>query len=70
VALLLRSRKAAWLFALALIVFVFNNVYDIGAGTSLALADPGWRISMAVIALIAVLQLAYAWAMTKRAVLH
>jgi hypothetical protein len=70
VALLLRSRKAVWLFALALIVFVFNNVYDIGAGTSLALADQGWRITTFLIAVIAVLQLAYAWAMAKRAVLQ
>lgn len=70
VGLLLRRQKAAWLFALALIVFVFNNVYDIGAGTSLALADQGWRITTVVIAVIAVLQLAYAWTMTKPAVLQ
>ena len=70
VALLLRSRKAVWLFALALIVFVLNNIYDFGAGTSLALADQGWRITTALIAVIAVLQLAYARAMAKRAVLQ
>jgi len=70
VALLRRSRNAVWLFALSLIAFVFNNVYDIGAGTSLALADQGWRITTVVIALIAVLQLVYASAMSKRAVLQ
>jgi hypothetical protein len=65
VALLRRSRVAAWLFALGLIVFVVNNAYDIAAGTSLVLVDRGWLISTAIIAVIAVLQLAYAWAMKK-----
>jgi hypothetical protein len=70
VALLMRRRAAAWLFALSLIVFVVNNVYDIAAGTSLVLVDRGWLISTTIIAVIAVLQLAYAWAMKKRAVLQ
>ena len=65
VALLRRSRIAVWLFALGLIVFVVNNAYDIAAGTSLVLADRGWLISTAIIAVIAVLQVAYAWAMKK-----
>ena len=33
------------------------------AGTSLALGDRGWLILTAIIAAIAILQLAYAWAM-------
>jgi hypothetical protein len=70
VALLLRSRVAAWLFGLALIVFVVNNVYDLAAGTSLVLVDRGWLIVTAIIAVIAVLQFAYAWAMKTRAVLQ
>jgi hypothetical protein len=65
VALLRRSRIAVWLFALGLIVFVVNNAYDIAAGTSLVLMDRGWLISTATIAVIAVLQLAYAWTMKK-----
>jgi hypothetical protein len=65
VALLRRSLIAVWLFALGLIVFVVNNAYDIAAGTSLVLVDRGWLISTAIIAVIAVLQVAYAWAMKK-----
>jgi hypothetical protein len=70
VALLLRSRMAAWLFALSLIVFVVNNAYDVAAKTSLVLVDRGWLLSTTIIAVIAVLQLAYAWAMKTRAVLQ
>ena len=69
-ALLLRSRSAVWLFALSAIVIVINNAYDVAAGTSLALADRGWLILTAVIVVIAILQLAYAWAMRNRGVLQ
>ena len=69
-ALLLRSRSAVWLFALSAIVIVVNNAYDVAAGTSLALADRGWLILTAVIVVIAILQLAYAWAMRNRGVLQ
>jgi len=70
IALLLRSRSAVWLFALSAIAIVVTNTYDALAGTSLALADRGWLILTAVIALIAILQFAYAWAMRNRGVLQ
>ena len=70
VALLLRSRNAAWLFALSLIVFVVNNVYDIAAGTSLAVVDRGWLVTTVLIAVISVLQFVYAWVMKQRVVLQ
>ena len=69
VALLLRSRIAAWLFALSLMAIILNNAYDLVAGTSLVLVDRGWLILTVIIAVTAALQLAYAWAMKKRGVL-
>jgi hypothetical protein len=44
VALPLRRGAAAWLFAVSLAAVVCTNVYDVAAGTSLALADSGWRM--------------------------
>jgi hypothetical protein len=69
IVLLLRSRVAAWLFALSLFAIVANNLYDVAANTSLALADSGWRNLTIVIVVVAILQFAYAWTMTRRAVL-
>ena len=69
VALLLRSRVAAWLFALSLCAIVANNLYDVAAKTSLALADSGWRNLTIVIVIVALLQFAYAWTLTNRGVL-
>jgi len=69
VALLLRRRSAVWLFALALAALAFNNVYDVAAGTSLTLADQGWRNLTIALVLIALLQFAYARTMKKRGVL-
>ena len=70
VALLLRSRSAVWLFALALAALVLTNAYDVAAGTSLTLADQGWRNLTIVLVVIALLQLGYAWTMRKRGVLR
>jgi hypothetical protein len=69
VALLLRSRTAAWLFALSLIAIFVNDIYDLAAGTSRVLVSRGALIVTVIIAVIAVLQLAYAWAMKRRSVL-
>lgn len=68
-ALLMRNRVAAWLYAFALIAFIVNNLYDLAAGTSLMLKDRGWLVMTIIIATISVLQLAYAWKMKKRGVL-
>jgi hypothetical protein len=70
VALLLRSRTAVWLFAIALALVVLTNAYDLVAGTSLMLVDQGWVTVTTVIVVLAILQLAYAMAMRKRAVLN
>ena len=69
VALVLRSRTAVWLFALSLAVIVFTNGYELATGTSRALEEGGALVFNLVIAVIAVLQLLYAAAMRKRAVL-
>ena len=69
VALLLRHRSAVWLFALSLLTVVLNNAYDAAAGTSLALADQGWRNVTIVVVAIALLQFVYAWRMKARGVL-
>jgi hypothetical protein len=68
-ALLLRSRAAAWLFALSLIAILVNNIYDLAAGTSRVLVSRAALIVTVIIAVIAVLELAYAWGMKRRAVL-
>ena len=69
VALLRRSRTAVWLFGLSLAVILFNNGYELIAGTSRMLANRGALIVTILIAVIAALQLAYARAMSRRAVL-
>ena len=70
VALLLRSRSAVWLFALALAAIVFTNAYDVAAGTSLTLADQGWRNLTVVLVILALLQFGYAWMIRKRGALR
>jgi hypothetical protein len=69
VALLRRSRTAVWLFGLSLALILFNNGYELIAGTSRMLANRGALILTIVIAVIAILQLAYARAMAKTAAL-
>ena len=69
IALLLRHRAAAWLFALSLALIVANNLYDVAAGTSLTLEDDGWRNLTVAIVAIAIAQSGYAWLMRKRGVL-
>ena len=69
VALLLRSRAAVWLFALSLVVILFNNGYDVAGGTSRTLVSRGALIVTCIIVMLAFLELAYAVAMKKRAVL-
>ena len=69
VALLRRSRTAVWFFGLSLAVILFNNGYELVAGTSRMLANRGALIVTLVIAVIAILQLVYARAMSRRAAL-
>jgi len=69
-ALLLRSRTAVWFFTVSLIAVLANDAYELAAGTSLALGDRGWLILTVTIAVIAALQLAYAWFARARGVLR
>jgi hypothetical protein len=70
VALLLRSRAAVWLFALSLTAILVTNVYELAVGTSRMLVNQGALVVTVIIAVIAVLQLIYASAMKRRAVLR
>lgn len=69
VALLLRSRLALPLFAVSLALIIANNLYGLVDGTSRALANQGALIVTMIIGVIAILQLVYAVAMKKRAIL-
>jgi hypothetical protein len=69
VALLRRSRTAVWFFGVSLALILFNNGYELIAGTSRMLANRGSLIVTLVIAVIAVLQLVYARAISRSAVL-
>lgn len=68
-ALLFRSQYAVWFFALSLTTILLTNLYDLAAGTSRMLVSNGAMVLTGIILAIAVLQLFYAWAMKKRAVL-
>jgi hypothetical protein len=70
IALLLRSQRAVWLFALSLALILALDVYELVVGTSRALANQGALIVTVIIAVIAVLQLVYSTAMKKRGVLR
>jgi sec-independent protein translocase protein TatC len=70
VALLLRSRAAVWLLALSMLAILGTNAYDLGAGTSRVLGNRGALIVTSIIVVLAALQLVYAWAMKRRAVLE
>jgi hypothetical protein len=69
-ALLLRSRWAAHLYALSIAAIVVTGAYDIAQGTALLLHDRGWLVLECVTFGLAVLQWLYAWAMRKRGVLR
>jgi hypothetical protein len=70
VALLLRHRAAAWLFAVSLAAIIVTNLYDLTGGTSRALASRGAMIVTILIAVLAVLEFLYARAMKNNAVLR
>jgi hypothetical protein len=69
-ALLLRSRAAVWLFAVSLVAILATNTYDLAAGGSRALANGGALAVTILIVAIAILELGYARALRKRAVLR
>ena len=69
-ALLPRKSMAVWLFAPSLAAIVITNGYEFAAGTSRAFVSRAALIVTAIIVLIAILELAYAWGMKRRAVLR
>lgn len=54
--LLLRSRRAVWLYGLSLAAILVTNAYDLAMGTSRALGNPGAMTVTLVILVLAVLQ--------------
>jgi len=69
IALLVRSKTAVWLFALSLGAIFVTNSYELSAATSRMLVSRGALIVTVLIAVIAILELVYAWAMKGRGVL-
>lgn len=69
IALLLRSRLAVVLFAVSLALIVANNVLELVAATSRTLVNDGTLIVTVTVVVIAALQVVYAVAMKRRAVL-
>jgi hypothetical protein len=69
IALLLRRRAAVQLFAFSFAAILVTNGYELAAGTSRMLAARAAFIVTILIAVVALLELAYAWAMKQRRVL-
>ncbi len=69
-ALLWRSRWALRWFLLSVGAIVVSDGYDLAAGTAYVLVDRGSLIVNSVIWCLALAQLAYAWAMTRRGALR
>jgi len=69
IALLMRKSWALSLFGVALVLILGNDAYDLAMGTSRAYANSAAMVVTAVIAVVAVLEVVYASAMTKRGVL-
>ena len=55
---------------MSLALILVNNIYELVAGTSRALVNPGAMIVTIIIVVIAILQLVYSNAMKKRGVLR
>jgi hypothetical protein len=70
VALLLRHRAAVWLFAISLPAIAITDIYDLAVGASRALLTTPALIVTALIFVIAILELGYAWTMRNRLVLR
>ena len=69
-ALLLRKRMAVWMFAVSLSAIVVTNSYELAAGTSRVIGNRAALIVTVIIVLIAVFEVVYARALTRRAVLR
>ena len=69
IGLLLRKRSALWAYAVSLVLILAGDAYELAIGTSRVYANDAAAFVTGLIAVIAVLQLAYANAMAKRGVL-
>ena len=69
IALLLGRRAAVQLFAFSFAAILVTNGYELAAGTSRMLVTRAAFIVTILIAVIALLELAYAWVMKRRRVL-
>lgn len=70
IALLLRSRFAASLFAISLVAIAVTAAYDLAMGTSRMYANAGALVVTILIWVLAALQLWYAMAMRRKGVLR
>src|SRR5262245_53839969 len=67
VALLSRRSAAVWMFALSLGAIFVTNAYELATATSRMLVSGAALFVTVIIVLIAMSELAYAWAMKRRA---
>jgi hypothetical protein len=65
ITLLLRSRWAVHLYALSVAAIVVTAAYDIAQGTALLLHDQGWLLQACLTDGLALVQLAYAYAVRR-----
>ena len=70
IALLFRSRMAVWLFTISLTAIVITNAYDFATGMSSSFMNTGALIVTCLIVVLAILELVYARAMSRRGVLR
>jgi len=70
VALLMRSRTAAWLFVAQLAITGLANSYEVLAGSSLLLTSAETRTASLVLAIFIAAEIAYAWFLTRKRVLY
>ena len=70
VALLMRSRTAAWLFVAPLAITGLANSYEVLAGSSLLLTSAETRTASLVLAIFIAAEIAYAWFLTRKRVLY
>lgn len=70
IALLLRKRRAVWMFAVSLAAIVVTNSYELAAGTSRVIGNPAALVVTVIIVVLAILQVAYSRTIERRGVLR
>ena len=69
IAMLLRRKEAVHLFTFSFAAILITNGYELTTGTSRMLATRGAFVVTILIAVIALLEVAYTWVMKRRGVL-